>query len=170
MPGNLKRADLENFIRDAATTYSHETCTAKRSRDSMSVVDGRLKVYGIDNLRIADGSIMPARRDNRNTDAPCVVSANVPRDPAAEAGLYPHVRRGILVCGILGCDSFDRRPYPSVFPVCARCGADSGSPSRTNPIYTASSKGAYAAASLKVASGNSHPAKGILALAISGVN
>jgi choline dehydrogenase len=72
MPGNLKRADLENFIRDAATTYSHETCTAKMGRDSMSVVDGRLKVYGIDNLRIADGSIMP-RVTTGNTMAPCVV-------------------------------------------------------------------------------------------------
>src|SRR5215472_7785223 len=28
-------------------------------RDNMSVVDGNLKVYGIENLRIADGSIMP---------------------------------------------------------------------------------------------------------------
>jgi choline dehydrogenase len=72
MPGNLKRADLEDFIRDAATTYSHETCTAKMGRDSMSVVDGRLKVYGIDNLRIADGSIMP-RVTTGNTMAPCVV-------------------------------------------------------------------------------------------------
>ena len=25
----------------------------------MSVVDGHLKVYGVDNLRIADGSILP---------------------------------------------------------------------------------------------------------------
>jgi choline dehydrogenase len=72
MPGNLKGADLENFIRYAATTYSHETCTAKMGRDSMSVVDGRLKVYGIDNLRIADGSIMP-RVTTGNTMAPCVV-------------------------------------------------------------------------------------------------
>jgi choline dehydrogenase len=28
-------------------------------RDSLSVVDANLKVYGIENLRIADGSIMP---------------------------------------------------------------------------------------------------------------
>jgi hypothetical protein len=28
-------------------------------RDPMSVVNGELKVYGIENLRIADGSIMP---------------------------------------------------------------------------------------------------------------
>ena len=41
-------------------------------RDSMSVVDGNLKVYGIENLRIADGSIMP-RVTTGNTMAPCVV-------------------------------------------------------------------------------------------------
>jgi len=38
----------------------------------MSVVDGKLNVYGIDNLRIADGSIMP-RVTTGNTMAPCVV-------------------------------------------------------------------------------------------------
>ena len=64
MPGNLKGAALKNFIRDSVVTYHHQTCTAKMGRDPMSVVDGNLKVYGVDNLRIADGSIMP-RRDNR---------------------------------------------------------------------------------------------------------
>jgi choline dehydrogenase len=38
----------------------------------MSVVDGNLKVYGIENLRIADGSIMP-RVTTGNTMAPCVI-------------------------------------------------------------------------------------------------
>jgi choline dehydrogenase len=41
-------------------------------RDSMSVVDAQLKVYGIENLRIADGSIMP-RVTTGNTMAPCIV-------------------------------------------------------------------------------------------------
>jgi len=72
MPGNLKGAELENFVRDAATSYWHETCTAKMGRDAMSVVDGKLKVYGIDNLRIADGSVMP-RVTTGNTMAPCVI-------------------------------------------------------------------------------------------------
>jgi choline dehydrogenase len=67
-----KGVDLQNFVRDAATTYSHETCTAKMGRDSMSVVDGYLKVHGVDNLRIADGSIMP-RVTTGNTMAPCVI-------------------------------------------------------------------------------------------------
>ena len=38
----------------------------------MCVVDGYLKVYGVDNLRIADGSIMP-RVTTGNTMAPCVI-------------------------------------------------------------------------------------------------
>jgi choline dehydrogenase len=72
MPGNLKGAALEKFIRDAASSYWHQTCTAKMGHDAMSVVDGSLKVYGIDNLRIADGSIMP-RVTTGNTMAPCVI-------------------------------------------------------------------------------------------------
>ena len=72
MPGALKGRALEGFIRDAAITYHHQTCTAKMGRDSMSVVDAKLKVYGIENLRIADGSIMP-RVATGNTMAPCVV-------------------------------------------------------------------------------------------------
>src|SRR5215472_3924400 len=72
MPGNLKGLDLENFVRDALISYAHQTCTAKMGRDSMSVVDGALKVYGVDNLRVADGSIMP-RVTTGNTMAPCVI-------------------------------------------------------------------------------------------------
>jgi choline dehydrogenase-like flavoprotein len=72
MPGPLKGAELENFVRDAVEDFWHETCTAKMGRDSMSVVDASLKVYGIDNLRIADGSIMP-RVTTGNTMAPCVI-------------------------------------------------------------------------------------------------
>jgi len=41
-------------------------------RDAMSVVDGQLKVYGIDGLRIADASILP-RVTTGNTMAPCVI-------------------------------------------------------------------------------------------------
>ncbi len=72
MPGNLKGLALEDFIRDATATYFHQTCTAKMGRDSMSVVDAQLKVYGIENLRIADGSIMP-RVTTGNTMAPCII-------------------------------------------------------------------------------------------------
>jgi choline dehydrogenase len=72
MPGNLGAAEMERFVRDAAVTYWHQTCTAKMGRDAMSVVDSKLKVYGIDRLRIADGSVMP-RITTGNTMAPCVI-------------------------------------------------------------------------------------------------
>ncbi len=72
MPGNLKGAELERFVRDAVMTYWHQTGTTKMGQDAMSVVDGTLKVYGTEHLRIADGSIMP-RVTTGNTMAPCVI-------------------------------------------------------------------------------------------------
>jgi choline dehydrogenase-like flavoprotein len=72
MPDNLRGAALEDFIRDAAAPYWHQTCSAKMGRDWMSVVDAQLRVYGIENLRIADGSIMP-RVTTGNTMAPCII-------------------------------------------------------------------------------------------------
>lgn len=71
-PGPQDRKGLIDFIRRSAVTYWHQSCTAKMGRDSMSVVDHQLKVYGIKGLRIADASIMP-RITTGNTMAPCVV-------------------------------------------------------------------------------------------------
>jgi len=72
LPGALGATEMEQFVRDSAVTYWHQTCSAKMGRDEMSVVDSKLKVYGIDRLRIADGSIMP-RITTGNTMAPCVI-------------------------------------------------------------------------------------------------
>ncbi|MBU6425745.1 MAG: GMC family oxidoreductase N-terminal domain-containing protein [Rhodospirillales bacterium] len=72
MPGNLKGKDLTNFIRDASGTYFHQSCSCKMGRDEMAVVDARLRVYGIQNLRIADASIMPEITTG-NTMAPTVI-------------------------------------------------------------------------------------------------
>ncbi len=72
MPGELKGLELADFIRTAAVTVFHSAGTAKMGRDGTSVVNGDLKVHGIDRLRIADGSIMP-RITTGNTMAPCVI-------------------------------------------------------------------------------------------------
>jgi choline dehydrogenase len=72
MPGSLQGATLDDFLRDGAMTYHHQTCTAKMSRDPLSVVDGQLRVYGVTHLRVADGSILP-RVTTGNTQAPCVI-------------------------------------------------------------------------------------------------
>ncbi len=72
MPGPLTGQALETFIRNAAGTYFHATCTCPMGRDAMAVVDAKLRVRGIERLRIADGSIMPAITTG-NTMAPCVI-------------------------------------------------------------------------------------------------
>ncbi|MGV6876424.1 GMC family oxidoreductase [Pseudochelatococcus sp. B33] len=71
-PRARDRAGMIDFIRKSAVTYWHQSCTAKMGRDSMSVVDNQLKVYGIEGLRIADASILP-RITVGNLMAPCVV-------------------------------------------------------------------------------------------------
>ena len=72
MPGPLKGERLKDFIRNAAGSYFHATCTARMGKDEGAVVDGQLKVRGIEKLRIADGSIMP-RIATGNTMMPCVI-------------------------------------------------------------------------------------------------
>ncbi len=72
LPGPLVGEALDNLIRDGAMSMHHPTCTAKMGRDDLSVVDAELRVYGVKNLRIADGSIMP-RVTTGNTQAPCVI-------------------------------------------------------------------------------------------------
>ncbi|WLI48086.1 GMC oxidoreductase [Pseudomonas beijingensis] len=72
LPGNLDTQSLEHYARNAAVTYWHQCGTAKMGQDAMSVVDGQLRVHGIQGLRIADASIMP-HVTSGNTMAPCVV-------------------------------------------------------------------------------------------------
>lgn len=72
VPGPKDHRAMEQFMRNSAVSYWHQSCTAKMGRDAMSVVDHQLRVYGIEKLRIADASIMP-RITVGNTMAPCVV-------------------------------------------------------------------------------------------------
>lgn len=72
MPTALSPAAMDDFIRDGVTTIWHQSCTAKMGQDDMSVVDSRLKVYGVDRLRVADASVMP-RVPLANTMAPSVI-------------------------------------------------------------------------------------------------
>jgi len=72
MPGPLPRNEMIEFIRESATTYFHPTSTCKMGLGDDAVVDPRLRVYGIDGLRIADASIMPDVTSG-NTNAPTVM-------------------------------------------------------------------------------------------------
>jgi choline dehydrogenase len=87
MPMPLVPTALDNFIRDGVTTIWHQSCTARMGNDPMAVVDSRLKVYGVDRLRIADASIFP-RVPLANTMAPSViVGEQASRAIARERGL-----------------------------------------------------------------------------------
>ncbi len=68
----LTGADMENFVRDGATTYFHQAGTCRMGKDDKAVVDARLRVNGVRNLRIADSSIMP-RIASVATMATCVL-------------------------------------------------------------------------------------------------
>ena len=59
-PGkDCSQDELDNIIRDTADTAYHPSCTNKMGTDNMSVVNEEGKVYGIENLRVVDSSIMP---------------------------------------------------------------------------------------------------------------
>jgi len=60
VPGKkLAGTEMENFVRDGATTYFHQAGTCRMGKDARAVVDARLRVNGVQGLRIADSSIMP---------------------------------------------------------------------------------------------------------------
>jgi choline dehydrogenase len=65
-------ADLTAYVRNSCQHAYHPVGTAKMGWDPMAVVDERLKVHGIDGLRIADASIMPAIISG-NTNAACIM-------------------------------------------------------------------------------------------------
>jgi len=62
LPGDACRTDddVREFLHRAASTFCHPSGTCKMGQDAMSVVDERLRVRGVDSLRVVDASIMPA--------------------------------------------------------------------------------------------------------------
>ncbi len=65
---------LEQDIRNRSDTQYHPvgTCKMAPSTDKFAVVDNELKVYGVKNLRVVDGSIMPTLIGG-NTNAPAIM-------------------------------------------------------------------------------------------------
>ncbi|MGB7183726.1 MAG: GMC family oxidoreductase N-terminal domain-containing protein [Burkholderiaceae bacterium] len=71
-PGVESDDEILDWARLFAETTFHPVGTCKMGQDSNSVVDSRLRVHGIDGLRVADGSIMPTLVSG-NTNAACIM-------------------------------------------------------------------------------------------------
>ena len=52
-------SDIEKWVREAAETDYHPSCTCAMGQSDMSVVDDQMKVHGIEKLRVVDASVMP---------------------------------------------------------------------------------------------------------------
>jgi choline dehydrogenase-like flavoprotein len=68
----VDRAELGAYLRRNARAALHPVGTCKMGTDFMSVVDPQLRVRGIENLRVADASIMP-NIVSGNTNAACTM-------------------------------------------------------------------------------------------------
>lgn len=75
--------DLMSYARDIATTIFHPCGTCKMRSDNMAVVDERLRIRGLDGLRVADASIMPTMTSG-NTNAPTIMIGEKASDMVLE--------------------------------------------------------------------------------------
>ncbi len=65
-------ADLAEYVRQSGVSNQHPTSSCAMGHGPNTVVDPRLRVHGIDGLRVADASIMPVAVGG-NTNAPTIM-------------------------------------------------------------------------------------------------
>ncbi len=103
-PGHEVESDPEilEWVKRDAETALHPSCTARMGADDVAVVDpGSMRVYGVDNLRVVDASVMPYVT-NGNIYAPVMMIAekaadlilgNTPLAPV-DVEVYRHAASG----------------------------------------------------------------------------
>ena len=82
LAGNAELTNKDSYIefaRSFGRTSYHPVGTCAMGNSDSAVVDENLKVYGIDGLRVADSSVMPAINSS-NTQAPTIAIAEKASD------------------------------------------------------------------------------------------
>ncbi len=77
--GAKSDAQIEAFIRGQADTIYHPAGTCRMGNSTNDVVDAKLRVHGMERLRVVDASIMP-RVVGSNTNAPVIMIAEKAAD------------------------------------------------------------------------------------------
>ncbi len=80
--------DIYRFMEETGNSAQHQGGTCKMGRDRLAVVDERLRVRGIDRLRVIDASIMP-HLTSGNTNAPTIMIGVKGADMIIEDAVAP---------------------------------------------------------------------------------
>ena len=88
LPGTDVQTDeeLKEYIRNWGGTIFHPAGTCKMGNDDLAVVDARLKVHGLEGLRVVELSVVPTIVGG-NTNAPTIMIGEKAADMIKEDNL-----------------------------------------------------------------------------------